>query len=62
MKDTARWFNEEIFVLWNLFCRLEQRCRIYEAAYLTARGVEDGELHQQKMASSPDREDAIQIG
>lgn len=53
MEDTARWFNEEIFALWKLFCRLERKCRIYEAAYLTALGVEDGELHQQKNGILP---------
>lgn len=46
MEHTARWDSKETFVLWKLFCRLEYYCRTYEAAYLTAQGVEAGERHQ----------------
>lgn len=46
MEDRAKWDSEETFALWKLFCGLERRCRAYEAAYLTAQGVEAGERYR----------------
>lgn len=38
-----KYYSEEIFMLWKLFCRVEAYCRAQEAAYMCVLGMEEGE-------------------